>query len=315
MDSSKPWRSLVYGGVASSLAESCTIPLDVLKVRMQLQGQVGMARQYRNMFDAAAQILRYEGPLAFTKGLKPAVLRQLTYGSLRFGLYAEYKKVLGVTKDGSGIWGKCLAGSLSGATAAFFCTPTDLIKVRMQASARGASGSVVRTAWSIVRRQGFLGLYTGAVPTASRAAVVAVAEIGSYDEIKGAILRRQILEDGVPLHIGTAAVSGFLATIASSPFDVAKSRLMSQPYGPGGVGLRYRGAADVFTKSLANEGPGFVFRGFWPNYLNKGPTVVLLFVLYEQVQRIGDAWLDGPEWTAGVGRYAPRHARGVQAQI
>jgi hypothetical protein len=339
------------------------MPLDVLKVRMQLQGEQGK-RQYRSLRSAAVEIARSEGVAAFFKGLRPALLRQATYGTLRIGFYAPAKRAMGAPSDeeillsdarlgGDGLRRKLAAGMLSGSLAAFVCNPTDLIKVRMQADgmrARGPSAAVspsYRGVWhaaaEIVRREGWLGLYTGVGPTTYRAAVVAAAELVSYDEVKLHFMMRAIPpssealggstgslgtngahvrasgrtadaratgtmentawrtaffraygllgfhNDGVALHAVSGLVSGLMATVASSPFDVIKSRVMSQPLCPNtGRGLWYSGMVDCWVKCVRREGAFFMWRGFFPNYLNKGPTVVLFFLLYEQVRLFGD---------------------------
>mmetsp|Transcript_644 Transcript_644/g.2269 ORF Transcript_644/g.2269 Transcript_644/m.2269 type:complete len:325 (+) Transcript_644:120-1094(+) len=300
MEAKSPVRGFVYGGLASAIAEAVTIPIDVLKVRMQLQGEGGSARQYRNTLDAAFRIARSEGAGAFVKGLKPAVVRQLTYGSLRFGLYSHCKELYGVPANSMQAvpLRKALAAMTAGGVAAFVCTPIDLIKVRMQAHGmpghaplpayRGLAHALV----SIVRQEGALGLYKGVGPTSLRAAAVAAAEIASYEETKLFTLRRQWFSDGVRLHLLAGVLSGLVASAVSSPFDVVKSRLMSQPFDQRGVGLHYAGMVDCFAKSWRGEGIRFAFKGFLPICLNKCPTVVLLFVLYEQIQRHGDRWLD-----------------------
>mmetsp|Transcript_32109 Transcript_32109/g.84782 ORF Transcript_32109/g.84782 Transcript_32109/m.84782 type:complete len:328 (-) Transcript_32109:179-1162(-) len=300
MDAKTPARQLVYGGMASCVAEAITIPFDVLKVRLQLQGQGGEARQYRNTLDAIGKITRQEGLMAFTKGLKPAVLRQLTYGSLRFGLYAQWKQVLGATaaKDSRDLLRKVSAGVLSGGSAALVCTPIDVMKIRMQAegmrpnSGVPAYNGITDAAVKIVQQEGFRGLYKGALPSTMRASVVFVSEVVSYDEMKSAALRSGLLRDGTTLHLATATTSGFLSSVMSSPFDVVKARLMTQPFDERGVGLRYAGMADCFVKSLKAEGPRFAFKGFWPMYMSKGPTVVVMFLLYEQIRMRGDPFLD-----------------------
>lgn len=311
MDTKTPLRGILYGGSASCIAEALTIPVDVLKVRMQLQGGSGAQRLYHSSADAVAKIARDEGLLAFTKGIKPAVLRQMTYGSLRFGLYPRFKEAFGVVRQSmdSQLFRKLGAAAVSGACAAFVCSPLDLIKVRMQADgmrcgcmqADGMRPSVEapryrgvhHVAATVLRQQGVLGLWTGVMPTTYRAAVVAAAEIGSYDEVKSALLRHGLAREGVKLHFATAMCSGFIATAASSPFDVVKARVMSQPRAPSGAGMLYSGPWDCFAKSFQAEGLRFAYRGFWPNYMCKGPTVVLLFLIYEQVQALGDRWLDG----------------------
>mmetsp|Transcript_40127 Transcript_40127/g.93202 ORF Transcript_40127/g.93202 Transcript_40127/m.93202 type:complete len:328 (-) Transcript_40127:135-1118(-) len=302
MEAKSPVRGLVYGGLASATAEAMTMPFDVLKVRMQLQGECGYCQpEYRSTFDAARKIARSEGPSAFFKGLKPAVLRQLTYGSLRFGLYVQCKELYGVPANSMEAvpLRKVLAAVTAGGAAAFACSPVDLVKVRMQA--HGMPGHAPLPAYrgiahafaSVARQEGFLGLYKGVGPSSLRAAAVAAAEMASYDEVKLTVLRRQWLADGAPLHIASGILSGLIASAASSPFDVVKSRLMSQPFDERGVGLHYTGMVDCFAKSWRAEGIRFAFKGFLPICLNKCPTVVLLFLLYEQFQRLGDRWLEG----------------------
>jgi len=299
MDSQRPVRSLIYGGCAGAIAEVATIPFDVLKVRMQLQGEQGRSRQYSGAWDAVVKVARNEGPLAFTAGAMPACVRQLTYGSLRFGLYSECKRLFGVNNStDSALFRKVSAAGTAGGLAAFVCSPTDLIKVRMQSAGvrPGASSQRYRgmshAFSSIVRLEGARGLYKGVVPTSARAAAVCAAEIASYDEVKCALLRSRYLPEGVALHLVSGILSGFFAVLASSPFDVVKSRIMSQPFDSRGVGVHYTGMTDCFRKSWQSEGLRFAFKGFWPNYACKGPSVVLLFMLYEQIQRVGDQFLD-----------------------
>eukprot|EP00927_Polykrikos_kofoidii_P060450 TRINITY_DN5542_c0_g2_i1.p1 TRINITY_DN5542_c0_g2~~TRINITY_DN5542_c0_g2_i1.p1 ORF type:complete len:337 (+),score=42.67 TRINITY_DN5542_c0_g2_i1:173-1183(+) len=324
MDAKTPLRSLVYGGLSCAAADAVTIPLDVVKVRMQLQGEGGH-RQYRSTLDAALKIARREGPLAFTKGLAPTVLRQLSYGSLRFGLYSECKQLLGVnsqTAASSAVFSRLAAGVVAGSTAAFVCNPIDLIKVRMQADGMRAVGEappayrgVTDAFVSIVRNEGWRGLWKGAIPGATRAGVVNMAEIAAYDEIKSLVLRQNTISEGFQLHFATAMITGFLSTVASCPFDVVKSRLMSQPFDDRGVGLRYRGMGDCFMKCLRAEGWPFLWRGFGPCYANKGPTVVILFLMYEQLRTRGDRWLDGPSSDVEhtVARYVKRRSRSSEA--
>mmetsp|Transcript_24039 Transcript_24039/g.33613 ORF Transcript_24039/g.33613 Transcript_24039/m.33613 type:complete len:290 (+) Transcript_24039:60-929(+) len=273
------YRHFLYGGLASCCAEAATMPLDVIKVRMQVQGQKGTVA-YKTFLETLGTVIRSDGVFALWTGTGPALLRQGTYGTLRVGLYARAKEYLGVL-DGSTEANpvrKISAGIASGSFSAAVCNPTDLIKVRMQASRMESSGlprysGIIENASHIVQKNGFGGLYRGVGATASRAAVVAAAELGSYDEIK-AMFRRQGLDDGISLHLKTGALAGLCATAASSPFDVVKSRMMSQPVNEAGRGIRYTSMIDCFRKCLASEGISFMWRGFSANYLNKGPTVV-----------------------------------------
>ena len=54
--------------------------------------------------------------------------------------------------------------------------------------------------------------------------------------------------------------------VASSPFDVVKSRVMGQPLNPDGTGKLYGGMVDCFVKSSQAEGFMSLYNGFWPNF-------------------------------------------------
>merc|ERR1719326_2542541 len=83
--------------------------------------------------DCASKMVKAEGPSALFKGLPPALVRQSTYGSLRYGLYGPIKNSLGITAGQPvPLWKKILAGGGAGAIASAIANPTDLMKVRLQ---------------------------------------------------------------------------------------------------------------------------------------------------------------------------------------
>lgn len=63
-------------------------------------------------------------------------------------------------------------------------TPTDVIKVRMQAKTTRGCGGFVSAARDIYRLEGVRGLWRGVVPTAQRAALVAGVQLPVYDLTK-----------------------------------------------------------------------------------------------------------------------------------
>jgi len=121
----------LFGGIASCIAECVTLPVDVIKTRMQLRTKSierEVARQYSNSLRAGLTITRNEGILALWKGLSPALLRQSTYGSMRYGFYTPFKRLLGVPDDAKNVplWKKVTAGSAAGALSSIVANPTDL---------------------------------------------------------------------------------------------------------------------------------------------------------------------------------------------
>ena len=72
--------------------------------------------------------------------------------------------------------------------------------------------------------------------------------------------------------------------MASSPFDVVKSRVMGQPLNPDGTGKLYGGMVDCFVKSAQSEGIMSLYNGFWPNFGRVVPRVTIVFIVMEQLK-------------------------------
>lgn len=58
----------------------------------------------------------------------------------------------------------------------------------------------------------------------------------THPQVKTQLLHRKLLNEGFGLHVTTAIVAGFVSALASSPFDVVKSRVMNQPFAADGTG-------------------------------------------------------------------------------
>jgi len=125
----------LLGGLAGAGACIFTNPLEVVKTRMQLQGELrargSYAIHYRHVFHASYTIARHEGILALQKGLLPGVLYQVIMNGARLGSYQIFTN-LGLTsgKDGNPVFLKCLAaGALSGVLGAVLGSPIYMVGV------------------------------------------------------------------------------------------------------------------------------------------------------------------------------------------
>jgi hypothetical protein len=135
--------------------------------------------------------------------------------------------------------------------------------------------------FSIVREKSVLGLWKGVGPTVGRATMLAAAELSTYDKVKVKLQRSPYFQEGLFTTLCTASVSGLLSNIASSPFDVVKSRVMGQPLNADGTGKLYTGMVDCFVKSAQTEGVISLCKGFWPNFGRVVPRVVIVFIVME----------------------------------
>lgn len=77
----------VIGGLAGAGATIFTNPMDVVKTRMQLQGELrartDATTRYRGIFHALYVIARADGAMALQKGLAPAMVLGFTMNSVR----------------------------------------------------------------------------------------------------------------------------------------------------------------------------------------------------------------------------------------
>ncbi|CAL9094093.1 unnamed protein product [Musa acuminata var. zebrina] len=282
------WR-FASSAIAACFAEFCTIPLDTAKVRLQLQkkavaGDAVAIPKYRGMLGTIITIFRDEGLTALWTGLVPGLHRQCLFGGLRIGLYEPVKAFLfGDSFVGDiSLIKKILAGLITGALAITVANPTDLVKVRLQSEGKLPPGvprrylGALDAYFKIIRQEGIGSLWTGLGPNIARNAIINAAELASYDHIKQTILEIPGFTDDIFTHVLAGLGAGFFAVCIGSPVDVVKSRMMGDS--------SYKSTLDCFIKTLKNEGPLALYKGFIPNFVRLGSWNVIMFLTLEQVK-------------------------------
>lgn len=295
------FKEFIAGGIASCIAEILTLPLDTIKVRLQLVNK-------NERYNAFISLLE-EGPSAMMHGLDAALLRQILYGSLRFGIYPQFKIITFSLLGEDRFIARLLAGLLSGSISSGLCNPTDLIKIRMQGQGKvvlvkkdDSPKQILRKQFdnsslkynnayqafiSILKDEGIKGLYKGVVPTMLRAGVLASAELATYDVLKEFIaisLKKD--NKSVLVHIITAFIASIISCLVSCPFDMVRSRVMNQQINDKGQPVLYSSTLDCFVKSIRNEGLLVLFSGYWAFFLRLAPNTVLTFVCLEFLRKI-----------------------------
>ncbi|XP_052555317.1 mitochondrial uncoupling protein 3-like isoform X2 [Tympanuchus pallidicinctus] len=278
-------------GTAACIADLCTFPLDTAKVRLQIQGEVRIPRstntvEYRGVLGTLSTMVRTEGPRSLYSGLVAGLQRQMSFASIRIGLYDSVKQLYTPKgAESTGLLVRLLAGCTTGAVAVTCAQPTDVVKVRFQAlgalpeSNRRYSGTVdaYRT---IAREEGVRGLWRGTLPNIARNAIINCGELVTYDLIKDALLRAQLMADNIPCHFVAAFGAGFCATVVASPVDVVKTRYMNASPG------QYRNVPSCLLALLLQDGIAGLYKGFVPSFLRLGSWNVVMFISYEQLQRV-----------------------------
>jgi len=88
------WDELCLGGLGAVGACVFTNPLEVIKVRIQLQGELQARGQYmvhyRNVLHAFLRMAKKESITSLQKGLLPAFCYQFIMNGCRFGAYQTF---------------------------------------------------------------------------------------------------------------------------------------------------------------------------------------------------------------------------------
>mmetsp|Transcript_36309 Transcript_36309/g.91242 ORF Transcript_36309/g.91242 Transcript_36309/m.91242 type:complete len:300 (+) Transcript_36309:136-1035(+) len=281
------YKSFGCSAFAACTAEILTIPIDTAKVRLQLQTTAhGEVPKYKGMFGTIGTVAKEEGAAALWKGIAPGLHRQCLFGGLRIGLYEPVKNFyMGDLKGEAPMYLKIAAGLTTGALAISIASPTDLVKVRMQAEGKLPEGvpkkypSAMSAYRIIAKEEGVAGLWTGIGPNIGRNAIINAVELASYDEVKSSLLKAG-LSDGVFCHLLSGLGAGFFACIFGSPVDVVKSRVMGDRVG------KYKGVVDCFVQTAKNDGLGAFYKGFVPNFGRLGAWNVAMFLTLEQVKKL-----------------------------
>ena len=109
-------------------------PFDVCKVRLQ----INVSNESKTFINALSDIYKNEGFKGFYSGLSAALTRQLTYTTLRLGLYDVFREQVvnyNLNKynyNGINIWQKLATGLTAGGIAASLCCPVEVALIRMQ---------------------------------------------------------------------------------------------------------------------------------------------------------------------------------------
>uniref|UniRef100_A0A7S0EB55 Mitochondrial carrier protein n=1 Tax=Phaeocystis antarctica TaxID=33657 RepID=A0A7S0EB55_9EUKA len=279
-------------GASSMLAEGATFPVDITKTRLQLQGQADFTGTRLGFGGMAMSIFKNEGLLGLYAGVTPAVARHIPYTGFRAIGY-EYIRAFfcgSAPKEEAPLLAKMAAGMSAGAIGQAIAVPCDLIKVRMQNDGRlVASGKMEAPRYTgladaftkIKAQEGVGGFYAGCTPAIQRAALVNLGELTTYDTAKKSVV--VYTGDNLLCHLCSAICSGFVASLCSTPADVAKSRIMSQTALADGT-MPYSGTLDCWKKVVANEGPAALYKGFLPGWLRLGPWQLVFWCSYEQLR-------------------------------
>ena len=280
-----PFPSWVLGCVSSMSAATCTHPIDVVKVRLQLQGE-GVGGKGVGLFGTGMGIIRSEGISGLYRGLTASYARQITYSGTRIGSYPIIKSMLQGDNPKATKLQMVLSGIIAGGVGSAIGNPTDVVLVRMQADQRRPPElrrnyrNIVDGLSRMVREEGPMSLTKGIGPTVARGVMTTIGQLAVYNVVKDSIEEAGLLSDGIILHFCSSVIAGLAACVLNNPVDVVKTRIMNADAG------KYTGIVDCVVKTFKAEGPLGFYKGFLPNWARLGPQTVITMMVLEQVTQL-----------------------------
>lgn len=305
------WQKGVAGGLGAMTATVFTSPLDVIKVRRQMFGELE-AKGTVNTLTTAREIYKMEGMRGFYRGVTAGVFRQSIYSTSRFGAVG----VLTQRFQPSSLIERVPLTMAAGAFGSLLSSPADLVMLRMQADgrlppeARRNYRNPFHAMGQIVAKGGVLSLWEGCGPNINRAMIVTTTQVVPYEYTKQFLLGQSYLplQNGLHVHTLASLVAGFVTVVIACPADVVRARIMNAGvmerlkfyaadsvdcYGFTPKIAKYNGSVDCVRQIIETEGPLGLYKGFWAYYARVGPYVISLFVFLEQYQKLLDRTREG----------------------
>ncbi|KPA83115.1 putative mitochondrial mitochondrial carrier protein-like protein [Leptomonas pyrrhocoris] len=296
----------VDGAVASTCATLVSNPFDVMRTRMQLQGELRKRgeyhMEYRNMPQGMIRVVRQEGWKALFKGLPAAVLWQITQNGIRIGLYPAVRAELSHVVGSDAMYVSVVAGATCGMVGAFVSSPFQMVKTRLQ-SQRGTMTTLhghnlstattgeqydytgVRDALRKIYKQGGIrDLWGGANIAMQRTMVGSATQLTAYDVAKTNVCKvTGLAESDIRVHVCSALFSAICIVIFMNPLDVVMTRSFNHRSGEPKVYSANLAAAT--WKVFRVEGFSGLYKGSMALFSRSAPHNIATFVSLEYLRK------------------------------
>lgn len=290
------FQVVVAGGVAGLVSRFCIAPLDVVKIRLQLQphslsdpvsyrGVDGPI--YKGAFSTIRAIARQEGIRALWKGNIPAEALYLCYGGLQFASYRGLTQLQeGLPRRLPSSVESFVSGATAGAIATTITYPLDLLRTRF--AAQGAERVYTGLAASvsdISRREGVPGFFRGLSAAIGQIFPYMGLFFASYE-----LFHLQLSTLDLPFGSQDAAAGVFASIFAKTcvfPLDLVRKRLQVQ--GPTRSLYvhrnipEYRGVFRSLLMIYRKEGYRGCYRGLTVSLFKAAPASAVTMWTYERV--------------------------------
>ncbi|XP_063044962.1 solute carrier family 25 member 44 isoform X2 [Engraulis encrasicolus] len=204
-------KSLVAGGSASLVAQSITVPIDVISQQLMMQGQgehltrfkikprmaAAAGGKHKVTFgqtrDIIAQIFATDGLRGFYRGYLASLLTYIPNSAVWWPFYHFYAEQLSKLAPSNcpHLLLQAMAGPLAAATASTVTNPMDVVRARVQVEGRS---SITRTFKQLIKEEGFCGMTKGLSARIISSTPTAIVMVVGYETLKKVSLRPELVD-------------------------------------------------------------------------------------------------------------------------
>lgn len=277
-------KTVVKGFLTGGTQASITYPVEFVKTQLQLQSKT--SPEFNGIADCFRKTVSKHGVSGLYVG---APVRIVGAGFQQMCRWGAYTNLAGLARDENGKLSKgmtTLCGLGAGICEAVCAvTPVETLKTRLTDDQRRGTGNYKGTfdaLFKIMKSEGPLGLYRGAVPTILKQGVNQAARMPLQVGIMDLAFGDDSAKKQNPIYNGGA---GFLAgcgsVVLTQPQDCVKSRMQGEA-----AKELYSGTVDCFMKMAKNEGPSAFFAGSIPRMVQVGMTSGISFALFPIISKM-----------------------------
>ncbi|KAJ9155901.1 hypothetical protein NKR19_g4322 [Coniochaeta hoffmannii] len=294
-DEGSKLQVVAAGATAGLISRFVIAPLDVVKIRLQLQTHTPSQPPppgttiYRGTLPTIRHILKHEGLRALWKGNVPAELMYVSYSAVQFATYRSSTLLLHRLFGSDTLPHAAesfVAGAAGGAAATAATYPLDLLRTRFaaQGNERVYEG-LLRAVSDIRRDEGYRGYFRGIGAGLGSIVPYMGMFFAAYETLRLPLGGFWAL----PFGSGDAA-AGVLASVvaktATFPLDLVRKRIQVQGPTRGRYANKnipeYSGAVRAMRMILAAEGLRGLYRGLVVSLFKAAPASAVTMWTYER---------------------------------
>lgn len=285
----------IVGGVSAVFAGCFTIPLEVVKVRLQLLGSNGKPL-YNGILHAFSSIYKGEGFRGFYTGLPSFAMYQFVLNGVRLstymGMFTVFDKIdkslSSNEKSIPPVLKSLCAGGAAGLCGAVLGNPLSIVKTRQQ--------KIAETGGKPVYPQGFMGifkilsnavrheggikaLFRGLDAAAPRIFLGSAVQLATFELIKQEFAKVGLV--GPITNAGASFCAAIGYAFATAPLDMIATRIYATQ-----TTNNSKNAYQMGLHIFRNEGFLVFYRGALPIFMRHGPHTTLMLTTWEELRRL-----------------------------